>query len=221
MIRLFTAATPNGQKVSILLEELGLPYEVRAVDLQAKEQRQEWFLRLNPVGRIPVIIDRDSDDFVVFESGAILMYLAEKAGQLLPAGAEARSRVTQWLMFQMAGLGPMMGQANVFYRYAPEKIEYAIGRYQREVKRLLGVLDERLATHEYLAGDYSVADIASFPWARSHAWSGVEVDELVHLQRWMGAIERRPGVQRGLAVPTPAAASSDQARINGVQGILA
>jgi glutathione S-transferase len=221
MIRLLTAATPNGQKVSILLEELGLPYEVQAIDLQAKEQKQDWFLRLNPIGRIPVIVDRASDDFVVFESGAILMYLAEKAGRFLPTNVKARSVVTQWIMFQMAGLGPMMGQANVFYRYAPEKIEYAIGRYQREVKRLLQVLDQRLATHEYLAGDYSIADIASFAWARSYAWSGVEVDDLIHLRRWLNEIEQRPGVQRGLAVPTPSAASSDQARINGVQGILA
>lgn len=198
-----------------------MPYEVQAIDLQAKEQKEDWFLRLNPIGRIPVIIDRVSDDLVVFESGAILMYLAEKAGRFLPADAKARSVVTQWVMFQMAGLGPMMGQANVFYRYAPEKIDYAIGRYQREVKRLLQVLDQRLATHEYLAGDYSIADIASFPWARSYAWSGVEVDDLKHLHRWLHQIERRPGVQRGLAVPTPSAASSDQDRVNVVQGILA
>lgn len=221
MIRLFTAATPNGQKVSILLEELGLPYEVQTIDLQAKEQKQDWFLRLNPIGRIPVIVDRGNDDFVVFESGAILMYLAEKAGRFLPANVKARSVVTQWLMFQMAGLGPMMGQANVFYRYAPEKIEYAIGRYQREVRRLLQVLDQQLAKHEYLAGEYTIADIASFSWARSYAWSGVEADDLIHLRRWLNEIEQRPGVQRGLAVPTPTAASSDQARINGVQGILA
>jgi GSH-dependent disulfide-bond oxidoreductase len=221
MIRLLTAGTPNGHKVSIMLEEVGLPYEVVPIDLGAKEQKQDWFLRLNPVGRVPVIVDRDNEDFAVFESGAILAYLAEKTQQLLPSDSNGRSTVMQWLMFQMGGLGPMMGQANVFFRYAPEKIEYAIGRYQREVTRLLGVLDQRLATHEYLAGGYSIADIASFPWARSHAWSGVSIDELEHLRRWLKALESRPAVQRGLAVPAPPGAASDQARIQGVQGILA
>jgi GST-like protein len=221
MIRLLTAATPNGQKVSILLEELEMPYEVVPIDLGAKEQKEDWFLRLNPGGRVPVIVDRANADFAVFESGAILIYLAEKARKLLPMEGNARSVVLQWLMFQMAGLGPMMGQANVFYRYAPEKIEYAIGRYQREVKRLLGILDDRLATEEYLAGAYSIADIASFPWARSHAWSGVGIDEYVHLGRWLNALEARPAVQRGLMVPVPSLTASDQARIQGVQGILA
>jgi GST-like protein len=221
MIRLLTAATPNGHKVSILLEELGLSYEAEPIDLGARQQKQDWFLRLNPAGRIPVIVDTANDDFAVFESGAILIYLAEKTGELLPTDVKGRSTVIQWVMFQMGGLGPMMGQANVFYRYAPEKIEYAIGRYQREVRRLLEVLDQRLEKHEYLAGAYSIADIASFPWARSHAWSGVSVEGLVHLQRWLRVIEERPAVQRGLSVPAPLPASSDQTRIQGVQGILA
>jgi GST-like protein len=207
--------------VSILLEELGLSYQVEPIDLSARQQKQDWFLQLNPAGRIPVIVDTDNDDFAIFESGAILIYLAEKAGQLLPTDVKGRSTVIQWVMFQMAGLGPMMGQANVFYRYAPEKIEYAIGRYQREVRRLLEVLDQRLEKHEYLAGAYSIADIASFPWARSHAWSGVSVEGLVHVQRWLRAIEARPAVQRGLLVPAPPPVSSDQTRIQGVQGILA
>ena len=202
MIELFTAATPNGWKASIALEELELPYTVRALDLFGKaEQRQPWFLAINPNGRIPAIIDHGADDFVVFESGAILLYLAESAGRLLPTDPKGRSRVIQWLMFQMGGLGPMMGQANVFFRYAAEKIPFAIGRYQRESRRLLEVLDDRLRDHEYLAGDYSIADIACWSWAHTHRWSGVDVDGLDALQRWMAAIAARPAVQRGRAVP--------------------
>ena len=166
MIELLTAATPNGHKVSIALEEMNIPYQVRAINLSALEQKQDDFLALNPNGRIPVIIDHENDDFVVFESGAILLYLAEKTGQLIPSDEKARSQVVQWLMFQMGGLGPMMGQANVFYRYAEEKIDYAIQRYQNESRRLLTVLDTQLQQHEYLAGDYSIADIANFSWAR-------------------------------------------------------
>ena len=145
MIELFTAATPNGFKVSIALEEMGLPYEVRRISLRDNEQKQDWYLAINPNGRIPAIIDHDADDFAVFESGAVLVYLAEKTGQLMPTDARGRSVVMQWLMFQMGGLGPMMGQANVFYRYAPEKLEYAIGRYHRETRRLFEVLDRQLA----------------------------------------------------------------------------
>ena len=152
MIDLYTAPTPNGHKISIALEELALPYEVHVIDLQAEEQKKPWFLDLNPNGRIPVIVDRDAEDFAVFESGAILVYLAEKTGKLLPQTPRERSVVIQWLMFQMAGVGPMQGQSNVFFRYAPEKIEYAIRRYQNETKRLYTVLDKRLAEVEYLAG---------------------------------------------------------------------
>jgi len=201
MIELYTASTPNGHKVSIALEELGLPYTVRAIALDKNEQKEPWYLELNPNGRIPTIVDKDDDDFVVFESGAILIYLAEKTGKLMPTDRKGRSRVIQWLMFQMGGIGPMMGQANVFYRYAPEKIPYAIGRYQREVRRLFEVLDTRLAKVEYLAGDYSIADIANWAWVRTYKWSGVSIDGLPHLERWIDAIAERPAAQRGIAVP--------------------
>jgi GST-like protein len=201
MIELFTAATPNGHKVSIALEELGLPYTMRVLGLSANEQKEPWFLQINPNGRIPAIVDHGADDFAVFESGAILVYLAEKTGKLMPTDAKGRSTVLQWLMFQMGGVGPMMGQANVFYRYAPEKIEYAIGRYQRETRRLLEVLDLRLGSVPYLAGDYSIADIATYPWVRGHDWAGVSVDGLAHLQRWMIDIAARPAVVRGLQMP--------------------
>ena len=201
MIDLYTAATPNGHKVSIALEELALPYTVRVVQLSKLEQREPWFLALNPNGRIPVIVDREADDFVVFESGAILVYLAEKTGRLMPADRKGRSLVMQWLMFQMGGIGPMMGQANVFYRYFPEKIQPAIDRYQGEVRRLFAVLDQRLAGNEYLAGDYSIADIAHWAWVRTHKWSGVPVEGLPHLQRWIGQLAGRPACQRGINVP--------------------
>lgn len=201
MIELFTAATPNGHKVSIALEELGLPYEFKVLDLQKHEQKAPWFLEINPNGRIPAIIDHEAQDFAVFESGAILIYLAEKTGRLLPTDAKGRSRVLQWLMFQMAGVGPMMGQANVFHRYLPEKIPLAISRYQAESRRLFEVLDSYLAHHEWLAGDYSIADIATWPWVRTYRWSGVSLDGLPHLQRWLDTIRQRPAVQRGLERP--------------------
>ncbi len=201
MIDLYTASTPNGFKASIALEELGLPYAVHAIDLSKLEQKQEAFLELNPNGRIPVIVDRDRDDFVVFESGAILLYLAEKAGRLLPAESDARSQVIQWLMFQMGGLGPMQGQANVFYRYAPQKIDYAIERYQNETRRLYEVLNRRLEGRDYLVDEYSIADIASFTWVRGHDWSGVGLDGLDLVQEWLERIESRPAVARGLSVP--------------------
>ena len=204
MIELFTAATPNGHKVSIALEELSLPYELRVLDFSAGEQRQDWFLAINPIGRIPAIIDHAANDFAVFESGAILIYLAEKTGRLMPVDSEGRSRVLQWLMFQMGGLGPMMGQANVFFRYLPDKIPAAIERYQAETRRLLTVLDGQLAREEYLAGDYSIADIANWTWVRTHLWSGVSVDEFVHLQRWSDLIKGRPAVQAGLLQPPSA-----------------
>ncbi len=198
MIDLYTAATPNGWKVSIMLEEIGLPYEVKQVHLDKLEQKEEWFLKLNPNGRIPVIVD---DGFPVFESGAIMVYLAEKAGKLLPTDVKGRSLVMQWLMFQMGGIGPMQDQANVFFRYAPEKIQYAIDRYQKETRRLYEVLDTRLADNEWLAGDYSLADIANWSWVSIHGWAGVETDDLAHLSRWKDAIKERPAVQRGRAVP--------------------
>ena len=203
MIDLYTAATPNGHKVSIALEELSLPYTLKVLDLSKAEQKQPEFLAINPNGRIPAIVDRGEEDFAVFESGACLMYLAEKTGQLMPNDRKGRSRVVQWLMFQMGGVGPMMGQANVFYRYFPEKIPSVIDRYQGESKRLFRVLDGHLKDHEFLAGDYSIADIANWAWVRTHRWSGVAIDDLQHLQRWVTQIRARPAVQRGLEQPPP------------------
>jgi glutathione S-transferase len=203
MIELFTAATPNGWKASITLEELALPYKVRRIDFDKKEQKEPWYLKINPNGRIPTIVDHDNGGFAVFESGALMIYLAEKAGKLLPNDVKGRSLVIQWLMFQMGGIGPMMGQANVFYRYAPERIPYAIDRYQREVRRLLEVLDMRLADNEFLAGDYSIADIANWSWVRGYKWSGVTLDGLGNLTRWLDAIAERPAVKRGVDVPEP------------------
>jgi GST-like protein len=204
MIDLYTASTPNGHKVSVALEELGLPYTVHAIDLARGEQRAAAFLRINPNGRIPAIVDREADDFAVFESGAILVYLAEKTGRLLPPDVKGRSLSLQWLMFQMGGVGPMMGQANVFYRYFPEKIQPAIDRYQNESRRLFEVLEARLGESEWLAGEYSIADIANWCWVRTHKWSGVSVEGLPQLQRWLAAMKARPACQRGIAVPARA-----------------
>jgi GST-like protein len=201
MIELFSAATPNGHKISITLEELGIPYQLRVLNLGLQEQKAPAFLAINPNGRIPAIVDHGNGDFAVFESGAIMIYLAERAGRLMGRDEKERSRVLQWLMFQMGGVGPMMGQANVFYRYFPEKIQPAIDRYQGESRRLLTVLDGQLRDQEFLAGEYSIADIANWTWARIHEWSGVSVEGLPHLQRWMTAIDARPGVQRGLQNP--------------------
>lgn len=201
MIELYTAATPNGYKISIMLEETGLDYAVHAIDLGSEEQKAPEFLAMNPNGRIPVIVDHDNDDFVVFESGAILIYLAEKTGMFLPTEEKARSQVLQWLMFQMGGVGPMMGQANVFFRYFEEKIPAAIHRYQHEGQRLLGVLDRRLAGREYLCGDYSIADIATWPWASTHEWSGIDIEGMVNLQAWLKRVAARPAVVRGRNIP--------------------
>ena len=201
MIDLYTAATPNGFKASVALEELGRPYEVHYLQLSKHEQTAASYLKINPNGRIPAIVDREAGDFAVFESGAILIYLAEKTGKLMPADVKGRSRVIQWLMFQMSGIGPMMGQANVFFRYWPEKYQPAIDRYQNESRRLFEVLDGQLKDHEFLAGDYSVADIANWCWVLSHDWSGVSVDGLEHLQRWLKTVGERPAVQRGIQVP--------------------
>jgi glutathione S-transferase len=201
MIDLYTASTPNGWKASIALEELEIPYEVHAINLLVGEQKEPWFLEINPNGRIPAIVDREAGGFAVFESGAILIYLAEKAGRLLPTDPKGRSRVIQWLMFQMGGVGPMMGQANVFYRYFPEKIQPAIDRYQNESRRLLEVLDERLSECPWLAGDYSIADIANWAWVRTHKWSGVSVEGLEELQGWLDRMAERPACQRGVEVP--------------------
>lgn len=220
MIELFTAATPNGHKISIALEELALPYSMRVLDLGGNEQKQDWFLAISPNGRIPAIIDHEADDFAVFESGAILVYLAERTGRLMPTDPKGRSRVMQWLMFQMGGIGPMMGQANVFFRYLPEKIPVAIDRYQGEVRRLFRVLDRQLAQHEYLAGDYSIADIANWAWVRTARWSGVAFDDLPHLSRWASQVRARPAVQAGIQKP-PARASLDDDDAEQTQRFIA
>jgi GSH-dependent disulfide-bond oxidoreductase len=201
MIDLYTAPTPNGHKVSIALEEMALDYKVVIVDLSKNEQKQDDFLALSPNGRIPAIVDHDNDGFSLFESGAILMYLGDKSGQFFPTETKARSLVTQWLMFQMGGIGPMMGQANVFFRYFPEKIPAAIDRYQNEVTRLFSVLDTRLADNEFLAGDYSIADMANWAWVRTHNWSGVEIEQHPHLKRWVKAIYDRPAALKGTEIP--------------------
>ena len=210
MIDLYTAATPNGHKISIALEELELTYTLHALELSTNEQKQPWFLAINPNGRIPAIVDRAEDNFAVFESGAILVYLAEKTGELMPTDFKGRSKVLQWLMFQMGGVGPMMGQANVFHRYFPEKIQPAIDRYQGESKRLFRVLDGHLADNEYQAGDYSIADIANWAWVHTHNWSGVSVDDLPNLQRWINAIAERPAVKRGVILPPRVERSSPE-----------
>jgi glutathione S-transferase len=201
VIDLYTAPTPNGWKASVTLEELELPYETHALDLSKNEQKQEWYLAINPNGRIPAIVDREAGDLAVFESGAVMIYLAEKAGRLLPADGPGRTRVIQWLMFQMGGVGPMMGQANVFFRYFPEKLQPAIDRYQNESRRLFEVLERRLGESEWLADEFSIADIANWCWVRTYKWSGVPIDGLENLRRWLDAMRERPACQRGVEVP--------------------
>ncbi len=201
MIDLYTAPTPNGWKASCTLEELDLPYETQFVNLAKNEQKQEPFLAINPNGRIPAVVDRDEGSLPVFESGAIMIHLAEKAGRLLPSDVRGRAKVLEWLMFQMGGIGPMMGQANVFYRYFPEKIQPAIDRYQNESRRLFEVLDGRLGEGEWLAEDYSIADIANWCWVRTHKWSGVSTESLPNLQRWLDVMRERPACRRGVEVP--------------------
>jgi len=218
MIDLYTAPTPNGWKASITLEELAIPYEVHVVNLMAGEQKTPEYLKLNPNGRIPTIVDREEGGFPVFESGAIMIYLAEKAGRLLPADRKGRSKVIQWLMFQMGGIGPMMGQANVFYRYFPEKIPAVIARYQNEARRLFEVLDARLGEGDWLADDYSIADIANWSWVRTHKWSGVSLEGLRHLQGWMERMAARPACQRGVEVPFKIPDLADDAKGAGVVG---
>lgn len=202
MITLYTAPTPNGHKASCTLEEMGLPYQVKVINILGGDQNQPSFRALNPNGKIPVIVDHDNDDFTVMESGAIMIYLAEKTGLLMPADSKGLSNVIQWLMFQMAGVGPMMGQANVFYRYFPEKIQPAIDRYQNEGRRLFEVLNTHLEHNEWLANNqFSIADIANWCWLRTHRWSGIDTDGLSHLHRWMGQLAERPALEKGIAVP--------------------
>ncbi|MDE1953469.1 MAG: glutathione S-transferase N-terminal domain-containing protein [Betaproteobacteria bacterium] len=204
MIDLYSWPTPNGHKVHILLEELGLPYRVHGVNIGTGEQFKPEFLRISPNNKIPALVDPDGPGgtpITLFESGAMLIYLAEKTGRFLPASGTARYTTLQWLMWQMGGLGPMLGQAHHFRIYAPEKIDYAVGRYTNEAKRLYGVMDARLTSCTYLAGDdYTIADMAAFPWCRSASNQGVDWADYPHAKRWFDAIAARPAVQRGVAV---------------------
>ena len=200
MIKLYTAPTPNGHKISCLLEALQMDYEAILVNLSEGEQFKPNFLKISPNGRIPAIVDTEND-LSIFESGAIMIYLADKAGKLIPQDTAKRYKVMEWLMFQMGGIGPMMGQANVFYRYFPEKLQPAIDRYQNEGRRLFEVLDKQLKDSEWLAGDYSIADIANWCWVRTHKWSGISTDGLENLERWKNAMYEQPGMQAGIKVP--------------------
>ena len=202
-IELYTWPTPNGHKVHIMLEELGLDYNVHPVDIGAGDQFNPGFLKISPNNKMPAMVDRDGPDgkpYSLFESGAILMYLAEKTGQLMPADMAGRYRVIQWLMFQMGGIGPLLGQAHHFRVYAPEQIDYAVERYTNEAGRLYAVMDRRLGESEYLAGDYSIADIACFPWLRRPERQGQSHDDFPNLKRWFDTIAARPAVQRGVEV---------------------
>jgi len=212
MLELLTSETPNGWKITIMLEELGVPYTVRPISLTNREQKEDWYVALNPNGRIPTLVDHDEGDFAIFESGAILLYLAEKYNRFLPTDTKGRSSAIQWVMWQMSGLGPMMGQATVFNRYFEEKLPAVIDRYVRESQRLFGVLDAHLADRNYIVGDYSIADIACFPWVRGHDWAGVEMAGFPNLQRWFDRISERPAVQRGLLIPQPPTAEEMAAR---------
>lgn len=201
MIHLYTASTPNGHKVSCMLEAIDMPYEIHSVNLGEGDQRKPDFLKISPNGRIPAIVDTDNDDLSIFESGAIMLYLAEKSGKLIPSDIKGRAKVIEWLMFQMGGIGPMMGQANVFSRYFPEKIQPAIDRYQNESRRLFEVLDMQLSKNEWLAGEYSIADIANWCWVRTHNWSGVSLEGLEYLEKWKNKMYDQPGMLKGTKVP--------------------
>jgi GST-like protein len=203
-IELYTWSTPNGRKISIALEELGLDYWVHPINITKNEQFAPDYLKISPNNKIPAIVDPqgpDGEALALFESGAILLYLAEKTGRLLPAAARARYEALQWLMWQMGGFGPMLGQAHHFRRFAKEQIPYAIDRYSNEARRLYGVLDKRLGQADFVAGDYGIADIAIFPWAARHEWQGIALEEFPNVKRWYDAIAARPAVQKGMAVP--------------------
>jgi GST-like protein len=210
MIDLYTAATPNGFKVSIALEELGLPYALKLIDLRSGAQFDPDFLRISPNNKIPAIVDRDEKDLAIFESGAILLYLADKTGRLLPKAGPSRYAALQWLFFQVGGVGPTLGQLNHFANYAVEKLPYAISRFTAEAKRLSGVVDRHLAGSRYLAGDeYSVADIANLPWLMGYVRLGVEAGDFPHMARWIGELKARPAVERGLSIPPRSDAPMD------------
>ena len=204
MIDLYTWTTPNGRKVSIMLEECGLPYKTHAIHIGKDEQFTPEFVAINPNSKIPAIIDSEGDDgkpLSIFESGAILIYLAEKTGQFLAKNGRARSDALQWLMFQMGGVGPIFGQVHHFLRAAKEPVPYAIERYGKEKDRLYQVLDNHLKQHQYLAGDYSIADMATYPWVARYEWHKTDLNAVPHVKRWFDAISARPAVQRGMAVP--------------------
>jgi GST-like protein len=202
MIDLYTWTTPNGRKASIALEELGLPYTAHSVDISKDEQFKPAFLKISPNNRIPAIVDRDAGDFSLMESGAILIYLAEKAGSpLLPSDKFKRARVMEWLMWQMGGVGPMLGQIHHFLRGNKGKAPYAEERYLKEGHRLYGVLDKRLADHEYVANAYSIADIAIWPWISRYEWQTIDINQYSNVKRWYLAIAARPAVQKGYDVP--------------------
>ncbi|MDA9343013.1 glutathione S-transferase N-terminal domain-containing protein [Gammaproteobacteria bacterium] len=201
MIHLYTSSTPNGHKVSCMLEAIEMPYEIHSVNLGEGDQRKPDFLKISPNGRIPAIVDTDNDNLSIFESGAIMLYLADKSGKLIPSDIKGRAKVIEWLMFQMGGIGPMMGQANVFSRYFPEKIQPAIDRYQNESRRLFEVLDVQLSKNEWLAGEYSIADIANWCWVRTHNWSGVSLEGLMYLEKWKNKMYDQPGMLKGTKVP--------------------
>jgi GST-like protein len=204
VIDLYTWGTPNGRKASIMLEEVGIPYRVLPIDISKGAQHTPEFLAINPNGRIPAIIDSEGPDgkpIRIFESGAILIYLAEKTGKLLSAEPRRRMETLVWLMFQMGGVGPMFGQAHHFLRAAPEPVPYGIERYTKETRRLYGVLNRRLGQEAYLAGEYSIADIATYPWVARHDWHKVELEDFPNVARWYEAIGARPAVARGMRVP--------------------
>ena len=213
MIELYTDSTPNGFKISIALEELELEYKAHNVDFSVEEQKTPDFLAINPNGKIPVIIDRDNDDFIVIESGAILLYIAEKTGKLLPNNFKERSETIQWLMWQMGGLGPMFGQLLVFAVPFENRLPEATQRYQQETLRLLKVLDRRLENREFIVGDqHTIADVACFPWVRMTQRAQIPLDEYPNLDRWFQSLTKRPAYQRGLAVPRD---KPDEKRLKG------
>ncbi len=199
MIELYTFSTPNGRKPAIMLEEVGLPYTIHTINIAKGEQFTPEYVAINPNSKIPAILDQDTG-IKVFESGAILIYLAEKTGKLLPTDTAARIEVIEWLMFQMASVGPMFGQLSHFRRFATEQIPYAIDRYEKETLRLFGVLDQQLAKQEFIVGDYSIADIATYPWVAAYDYLGVTLDNHPHLKRWVETMQQRPAVERGMAV---------------------
>jgi len=204
MLDLYTWTTPNGRKVSIMLEELGLPYRVHAINIGQSDQFKPEFVAISPNSKIPALVDPDGPDgkpYAMMESGAILIYLADKTGRLLPKSDRLKYDALQWLMFQMGGVGPMFGQVHHFLRAAKEPVPYAIERYTKEKERLYGVLDQRLAAHEYLADEYSIADIATYPWVARYEWHKTNLADFPHVKRWFDALSARPAVQRGMKVP--------------------